>query len=172
MAQEPINRTRARFWFAVIAIIIFLIFLYFYAPFEAFLLAGVKNVHFSNVVFWFASVIGILVYIAAHWQSFKRNILRHVSEPNADDLVFDTLQSAILVAMIFFAGGTLQAVAQLAVHLTEDGEIVNATFGNGLLTIGLFFVFVVLFFLLHYLIRAFRTGWRTRRHPPRVSSSN
>ena len=170
MAQETVTRLRTRFWFALIAVIIFLIFLYFYAPFEALLIGSIPKVHFDNVIFWVASVVGILAYIVAHWQSFRRNIFRHVTELNAQDLVFDTLQSAILVAVILFAGATLQAVAKLAVHLMERGEIVDPAFGKNLLSIVLLVVFVVLFFLLHHLVRAFRSGWQERRRQPRVTS--
>lgn len=172
MAQQTVTQARTRFWFALIAIIIFLIFLYFYAPFEALLVGSIPNIHFDNVVFWVASVVGILAYIVAHWQSFRRNIFRHVSELNAEDLVFDALQSAILVAVILFAGATLQAVANLAVHLMERGKIIDPVFGKNLLAIVLLVIFVVLFFLLHYLVRAFRNGGQKRSRLPRVTSGS
>ena len=43
-----------RFSIALVAVLILLVFLYFYRPFETFLVAHIPLIHFSNVVFWFA----------------------------------------------------------------------------------------------------------------------
>jgi hypothetical protein len=99
-----------QFWIWLVAVIILLIFLYFYRPFETYLVAHIPFIHFSNVVFWFASLVGIVAYAFAHWQSFRTEIFRNVTELNVDNLVFDTLQAAILVSVIFCAGATLQAI--------------------------------------------------------------
>ena len=112
MADETTKQQQ--FWLAIIAVIILLIFLYFYRPFETYLVAQIPFIHFSNVVFWFASLVGIVAYAFAHWQSFRSEIFRNVAEMNVDTLVFDTLQAAILAAVIFCAGGTLQAIEVLS----------------------------------------------------------
>ncbi len=162
---------RAKFWIGVICVLIILIFLYFYEPFEVYLVASIPNVHFSNVIFWFASLVGVIGYAVAHWQSFRAHILRSPAGLEVDALVFDTLQTAILVAVIFAAGATLQAIEVLAEHLMTRGAIIDPVFGEKLLAIILLVVLAILFYLLHHLVRAFRVGWHPRRPPPRVSAS-
>jgi len=157
-----------QFWIAVVAVIILLIFLYFYRPFETYLVAHIPFIHFSNVVFWFASLVGIAVYAFAHWQSFRNEIFRNAAELNVDTLVFDTLQAAILVAVIFCAGATLQAIEALSEYFVSRGPIFDAVFGETLLAIVLLVILALLFYLLHYAVRALRTGWRQRTAPPRV----
>jgi hypothetical protein len=99
-----------QFWIGVVAVIILLVFLYFYRPFETYLVAHIPFIHFGNVLFWFACLVGIVAYAFAHWQSFHSEIFRSVTDLNVDTLVFDTLQAAILVAVIFCAGATLQRI--------------------------------------------------------------
>ena len=157
-----------QFWAWVIAAVILLIFLYFYRPFETYLVAHIPFIHFSNVIFWFASLVGILAYAFAHWQSFRNEIFRNVTELNVDNLVFDTMQAAILVSVIFCAGATLQAVEMLSEYFVNHGPIFDAAFGGKILAIVLLVILAVIFYLLHYVVRALRTGWRPRAAPPRV----
>ncbi len=171
MANEPESRRRPRCWIGLIAIIILLIFLYFYQPFESYVTASIPNVHFSNVVFWFASLVGVIGYAIAHWQSFRRNIFRSATELDAEGLVFDTLQVAILIAVIIGAGATLQAVVMLGEHLVNRGTIIGPAFGEKLGAIILLVILTIVFYLLHLAVRAFRVGWHPRKPPPRVSSS-
>jgi hypothetical protein len=166
MAED--TSRQAQFWIAVIAIIILLIFLYFYRPFETYLTAHIPLIHFSNVVFWFASLVGIVVYAVAHWQSFRTEIFRNVAELDVDALVFDTLQAAILVIVIFCAGGTLQAIEVLSGYFVNRGPIFDAAFGEKLLAIFFLVILAVIFYLLHHVVRALRTGWRPRAAPPRA----
>ena len=170
MAEETIGR-QPKFWIGLIALIIFLIFLYFYKPFETYLVARIPGIHFSNVVFWFASMVGIVGYVIAHWQNFRSQFGRAGDALNVEALLFDSLQVSILVAVIFCAGGTLQSVAMLGEHLVGRGTIVGGEFGEKLLAIVLLVILAILFYLLHHLVRAFRDGWATRRAPPHTSSS-
>lgn len=165
MADGNSEQRRRAFWIWLIAIVILLITLYFYAPFEKYLLDSIPNVHFSNVIFWFASLVGVVAYVIAHWSTFKARIFRPVSELDAEGLVFDSLQVAILVAVIFCAGATLQAVQMLGEHLVNRGPILDSSFGEKLLSIILLVILAVLFFLLHFAVRAFR-GQRTQRRTP------
>jgi hypothetical protein len=157
-----------QFWIGVVAVVILLIFLYFYRPFEAYLVGHIPLIHFSNVVFWFASFVGIAVYAFAHWQSFRSEIFRNVAELNVNTLVFDTLQAAILVAVIFCAGATLQAIEVLSEYFVNRGPIFDSGFGEKLLAIVLLVILAVIFYLLHYVVRSLRTGWRPRSAPPRA----
>jgi hypothetical protein len=172
MAEETTTGRRAKFWIGLIAVIILLIFLYFYKPFESYLVAHIPQIHFSNVVFWFASLVGIVGYVIAHWQSFRSQFGRDSGALNVEVLVFDSLQVAILIAVIFCAGGTLQAVAMLGEHLVNRGTIIGGEFGERLLAIVLMVILAILFYLLHHLVRAFRDGWTTRRPAPRGSASD
>jgi hypothetical protein len=156
-----------QFWIGVIALIIILIFLYFYRPFESYLTTHIPFVHFSNVIFWFASVVGIAAYAFSHWQSFYNEIFRSGSELNVDTLVFDTLQAAILAAVIFCAGATLQAIEMLSEYFVDRGPILDAAFATKLLSIFVLLILALLFFLLHYAVRALRTGWHPKSGPPR-----
>jgi len=157
-----------QFWIWIVAIVILLIFLYFYRPFETYLVAHIPFIHFNNVVFWFASLVGIVAYAFAHWQSFRGEIFSNVTELNVDNLVFDTLQAAILVSVIFCAGATLQALEVLSEYFVNRGPIFDPAFGEKLLAIVLLVILAVAFFLLHYVVRALRTGWGPRSAPPRA----
>ncbi len=172
MAQEPVIRRTTKFWIILIGVIILLIFLYFYEPFETFLTESIPNIHFSNVIFWFASVVGVIGYAVAHWQSFRRNIIRSVTQLEVDGLVFDTLQISILIAVIFCAGATLQAFEVLAEHLIGREDIIGGEFGEKLLTTILLVILAILFYLLHFAVRAFPVGWTPCRPPPRTTSSS
>jgi hypothetical protein len=164
--QDSITR-RPRFWITLVAVIIGLVFLYFYPPFEKFLKGAIPNIHFTNVIFWFASAVGVIAYVVAHWSSFRQNLSSKVSSLDISTLVFNTLQISILVALIFLAGAALQAVAMLALHLTGDGPIVGSGLGENLLAIVLLLILALLFYLLHFLVRVSRDGWTARRAPPR-----
>jgi len=171
MADDNSERRQRSFWIWVVAVIILLITLYFYAPFETYLVESIPNIHFSNVVFWFASLVGVLAYVIAHWSSFRARIFKPVSELDAEGLVFDSLQVAILVAVIFCAGATLQAVEMLGEHLVNRGPILDGAFGEKILAIILLVILAVLFFLLHFAVRAFR-GQRAQRRAPMRQASN
>ena len=167
MAEKQAGRRGAKFWTVLVGIVILLIFLYFYKPFQDYLTTAIPNVHFSNVLFWFASLVGVIAYALAHWQSFRQNIFKATTELDVEGLVYDTLQIAILVAVVFAAGATLQAVEMLGEHLVAGGPVIDASFGQRLLSIVLLVILAVLFYLLHHLVRAFREGWRPRKPPPR-----
>lgn len=170
MADGNSEQQRRSFWIRIVSVIILLITLYFYAPFEAYLSANIPNVHFSNVVFWFASLVGVVGYVIAHWSSFRNRIFRPVGELDAESLVFDSLQVAILVAVIFCAGATLQAVEMLGEHLVNRGPILDGAFGEKLLAIILLVILAVLFFLLHFAVRAFRGQRSQTQRPSRQTS--
>ena len=63
--KEAIYSRRSKFWIGLICVVIILIFLYFYKPFEVYLVENIPNVHFNNVIFWFASFVGVIGYAIA-----------------------------------------------------------------------------------------------------------
>ena len=169
MAQESETRSNKRFWFWLIALVILLIFVYYYEPFESYLTRNIRNVHFSNVLFWFASLVAVIAFIVSHLQSFRQHIVGAVNEVDVSGLVFDTLQIAILVAVILCAGATLQSVEMLAEHLIGRQPLIGGNFGRIIVSIVVLVLLTVLFYLLHHVVRAFRDGWQSRRLPPRQS---
>ena len=159
-----------KFWIGLIAAIVVLIFLYFYRPFEEYIIASIPNIRFHNVIFWFASLVGVIVYVTAHWQAFRQHIVTSAHDLKVTDLVFDTLQVALMTAVIFSAGATLQAVVMLGEHMMSIGPMFGGGFGAKLLAIILLIILTLLFYLLHYAVRGFRGGWSPRRPPRRVAS--
>ena len=175
MNDEVSRWRRPRPWIALVAVVVALVFLYFYKPFEIYLLERIPGIHFSNVLFWFASLVGVVAYAIAHWQSFRRQVFRDGGELDATALVYDTLQIAILVAVIFFAGAIIQAIEMLSELLMAPagagaGAASDIGFGARIVSIVVMVILAILFYLLHHLVRAFRTGWRPRRPPPRAGS--
>ena len=170
MAQEPTSAQRPRFWIVLAGIVIVLIFLYFYGPFESYVSESIGEIRARNVIFWFAALVGAVGYAIAHFASYRRTIFRRAGEIDVDSLVYDTLQITILVAVIISAGATLQAVEMLGEHLIKAGAVIDPVFGRRLLSVVLLVILSVLFYLLHLVVRAFRVGWRPRR-PPRTASA-
>ena len=167
MEALPTAERSRRYWTVLIAVIILLIVLYFYLPFETYLAEAVPNIRFSNIVFWFASLIGAAAFALGHWQSFKRNIFQESGPPRAEALVFESLQITLLTAVIFSAGATLQAVEGMSEYLMERGPIIDIAFGEKLLAIIILVIVTVLFYLLHLAVRAIRAGWSPLAHPAR-----
>ena len=176
MNDEASRWRRPRPWIALVAVVIALVFLYFYKPFESYLLERIPGIHFSNVLFWFASLVGVVAYVIAHWQSFRRQVFRDGGDLDATALVYDTLQIAILVAVIFFAGAVIQAIEMLSELLMAPaapgagvgGAAQEVGFGSRVVSIVVMVILAIAFYLLHHLVRALRTGWRPRRPPPRT----
>jgi hypothetical protein len=158
---------RPRFWIILIGLIILLITLYFYKPFETYLLEGVPKIRFHNIVFWFVSLVGVVAFAIAHWQSYRRNIFQESGSVQGEELVFETLHISILTAVIFSAGAALQAVEMLSEYLMQRGAIIDAAFGERLLSIIILVIITILFYLLHLVVRAIRGGWTPRSHPAR-----
>ena len=163
MNPDTETPTRPRFWITLAGIVIVLVFLYFYQPFEAVIATGVDGVRASNVIFWFAAAVGLIGYVIAHWQSYRQNIFRASANLEVGGLVFDTLQIAILVAVILCAGAVLQTLEMLSEHLINRGAILGPVFGGLLLTIIVLILLAIAFYLLHRAVGAFRTGWRPRQ---------
>lgn len=172
MAQETGAPRGTKYWIVLVGIVILLIFLYFYKPFETLVGDSVRGLQSSTIIFWFAALVGVAAYVVAHWQSFRRNVFHRASELDAEVLVFDTLQIAILVAVILCAGGILQVIEMLGEHLIKRQAIIDPAFGRKLLAIVFLMIMAVGFFLLHRMVRALRIGWRPGKAPPRSPSAS
>ena len=157
-----------QFWIWIVAVAILLIFLYFYRPFETYLVAHIPFIHFNNVVFWFASLVGIarlrvraLAVVSQrdfpqrHGTQCRHPGVRHPAGGHSG-------------GGHFLAGATLQAIEVLSEYFLNRGPIFDVAFGGKLLAIVLLVILAVIFYLLHYVVRALRTGWRPRAAPPRA----
>ena len=170
MADTTSFWLRPRFWVYFIALIIFLIFLYYFKPFADYISANLKNARFHNVIFWFSALVAVIAFAMSHWQSFKRHILRGGGEVNVEALVFDTLQISIMTVVILCAGAILQSVELLSEHLLLQEVAVPQTFGGRILTIVLLIILAFVFYLLHLVVRGFRIGWKPSKPPRRGPS--
>jgi hypothetical protein len=56
----------------------------------------------------------------------------------------------------------------LSEYFVSRGPIFDVAFGEKLLSIILLVILAVIFYLLHYVVRALRTGWRPQSAPPRA----
>lgn len=171
MAQNGGGSRPYRYGMILVGIIILLIFLYFYQPFEKLVSDSIHGLAASTIIFWFAAFVGVVAYAIAHWQSYRQHVFRDVKELDAEALVYDTLQIAILVALILCAGGILQVIEMLSEHLIQNGTIIDGSFGRKLLAIVLLVILAIGFYLLHRMVRAFRVGWRPRRGPQSIDSA-
>ncbi len=167
MAQNSQGVGSLKYWIIIVGLIILGVFVYFYPPFEKLISDSLRGLASSTIVFWFAAFVGVTAYVIAHWQSFRQHFFQRVSDLDAEGLVFDTLQVALLVALILCAGGILQVIEMLSGHLIDEGAILDPIFGRKLLAMIILVVLAIGFYLLHRMVRAFRLGRRPGRTPPR-----
>ena len=172
MAQETEGVRSLRYWIVVVGLVILAVFVYFYPPFEKLVSDSIRGLASSTIVFWFAAFVGVVAYVIAHWQSFRQHFFRRVNDLDAEGLVFDTLQVALLVALILCAGGILQVIEMLSVHLIDKGHrFWTRSSGAKLLAMIVMVILSIGFYLLHRMVRAFRLGRRPGRTPPRRGSN-
>jgi ABC-type xylose transport system permease subunit len=167
MAQRTNGARPLRFWIVVVGLIILAVFVYFYPPFEKLVSDSLRGLAASTIVFWFAAFVGVVAYVVAHWQSFRQHFFRRVNDLDVEGMVFDTVQIALLVALILCAGGILQVIEMLSAHLINKGAVLDPIFGRKLLAIVVLVILAIGFYLLHRMVRAFRLGGRPGRTPPR-----
>jgi len=160
------NPQQPRFWIGLVYLVVFLLFLYFYEPFNQYLTQAVTNVHFDNVIIWFVSVIAVCGFALSHWQSFQKHIFRKEGEPDIKGLVFDTLQTILLTGIIIFSGSALQEILIISRHLLSGNGVLTAEFGNKMLGLLALALLTILFFLLHMAVRVFRRGIKSQRWEP------
>lgn len=172
MAQDTEGVRSLRYWIVVVGLVILAVFVYFYDPFEKLISDSLRGLAASTIVFWFAAFVGVVAYVIAHWASFRQHFFRRVNDLDAEGLVFDTLQIALLVALILCAGSILQVIEMLSAHLINKGTILDPQFGRKLLAIIVLVILAIGFYLLHRMVRAFRLGRRPNRSPNRRGPSS
>ena len=139
------------FWTLVgfLLLILVLIFLYFFQPFEDLFTLVLNGVSYSNAIFWVALIIGIIGFCTFHWHAYKVHI---VQQRSVESMVLTSLRGSTFTAILLSGGATLQAVQNLCVFLLQNGYVFDSNFGKRIAaTIALVTItglFCVIFWLL------------------------
>ena len=139
------------FWTLVgfLLLILVLIFLYFFQPFEDLFTLVLNGVSYSNAIFWVALIIGIIGFCTFHRHAYQVHIVQH---PRVDSMVLTSLRGSTFTAILLSGGATLQAVQNLCVFLLQNGYGFDSNFGKRIAaTIALVTItgiFCVIFWLL------------------------
>lgn len=139
------------FWTLVgfLLLILVLIFLYFFQPFEDLFTLVLNGVSYSNAIFWVALIIGIIGFCTFLWHAYKVHI---VQQRSVESMVLTSLRGSTFTAILLSGGATLQAVQNLCVFLLQNGYGFDSSFGKRIAaTIALVTItgiFCVIFWLL------------------------
>ena len=139
------------FWTLVgfLLLILVLIFLYFFQPFEDLFTLVLTGVSYSNAIFWVALIIGIIGFCSFHWHAYKVHI---VQQRSVESMVLTSLRGSTFIVILLSGGATLQAVQNLCVYLLQNGYGFDSNFGKRIAaTIALVTItgiFCVIFWLL------------------------
>ena len=117
------------FWTLVgfLLLILVLIFLYFFQPFEDLFTLVLNGVSYSNAIFWVALIIGIIGFCTFHWHAYKVHI---VQQRSVESMVLTSLRGSTFTAILLSGGATLQAVQNLCVFLLQNGYVFDSNFGK------------------------------------------
>ena len=139
------------FWTLVgfLLLILVLIFLYFFQPFEDLFTLVLNGVSYSNAIFWVALIIGIIGFCTFHWHAYKVHI---VQQRSVESMVLTSLRGSTFTAILLSGGAPLQAVQNLWEYLLQNGYGFDSNFGERIAaTIALVIItgiFCVIFWLL------------------------
>ena len=139
------------FWTLVgfLLLIVVLVFLYFFQPFEDLFTLVLNGISYSNAIFWVALIIGIIGFCTFHWHAYKVHI---VQQRSVESMVLTSLRGSTFTAILLSGGATLQAVQNLCVFLLQTGYVFDSNFGKRIAaTIALVTItgiFCVIFWLL------------------------
>ena len=145
------------FWTLVgfLLLILVLIFLYFFQPFEDLFTLVLNGVSYSNAIFWVALIIGIIGFCTFHWHAYKVHI---VQQRSVESMVLTSLRGSTFTAILLSGGAALQTVQNLCVFLLQNGYSFDSNFGKRIAaTIALVTItgiFCVIFWLLKLIRQA------------------
>ena len=145
------------FWTLVgfLLLIVVLIFLYFFQPFEDLFTLVLNGVSYSNAIFWVALIIGIIGFCTFHWHAYKVHI---VQQRSVESMVLTSLRGSTFTAILLSGGAALQTVQNLCVFLLQNGYGFDSNFGKRIeATIALVIItgiFCVIFWLLKLIRQA------------------
>ena len=139
------------FWTLVgfLLLILVLIFLYFFQPFEDLFTLVLTGVSYSNAIFWVALIIGIIGFCSFHWHAYKVHI---VQQRSVESMVLTSLRGSTFIVILLSGGATLQAVQNLCVYLLQNGYAFDSNFGKRIAAtialVSITGIFCVIFWLL------------------------
>ena len=147
------------FWTLVgyIALIIVLVFLYYYQPFEDLFNVILNGISFSNIIFWVAVIVGIIGFCVFHWQAYRVHI---VKQHNVEAMVLSSLAGSTFTAILLSGGAALQALQILCVYLLSDNYSLGAEFGRRLFAVIALLVLTGIFCIIFWLLKVLRTARR------------
>jgi hypothetical protein len=148
------------FWTLVgfLVFIIVLIFLYYYAPFEALFNLVINGIGFDNAIFWVVLIVGIIGFCGYHWHAYRVHI---VQQQSVEAMVLSSLRGSTFIAILLSAGAALQAVQILAVYLLGEGYALDAEFGKRLAAVIALVILTGVFCVIFWLLKIMRPAQRT-----------
>ncbi len=122
------------FWTLVgfVLVIIALIFLYFFKPFEELFTLVIRGIGYHNVLFWVAVIIAIIGFCGYHWRAYR---VHHAHSHGFEAMVLTSLRGSAFAAILMSAGAALQSVQILCVYLLKADYALDAEFGGRLAAI-------------------------------------
>ena len=139
------------FWTLVgfLLLILVLIFLYFFQPFEDLFTTILHGVNYSNAIFW----VGIVGFCAFHWNAYRVHI---VQQRSVESMVLTSLRGSAFTAILLSGGGTLQAVQNVCVYILQGGYGFDAGFGKRIAAIIALVLITALFCVIFWLLKLIR----------------
>ena len=151
------------FWTLVgfLLLILVLIFLYFFQPFEDLFTLVLNGVSYNNAIFWVALIIGIIGFCTFHWHAYKVHI---VQQRSVESMVLTSLRGSTFTAILLSGGATLQSVQNLCVFPLQNGYGFDSNFGKRIAAIMALVVITGVFCVIFWLLKLMRPA-----HAPLMS---
>ncbi len=143
------------FWTLVgfVVLIVVLVFLYFYPPFEDLFVLVLNGVGYDNAIFWAALIVGIVGFCAYHWHAYRVHIVRQGS---VEAMVLSSLRGSTFTAILLSGGAALQAVQIFCVYLLQPGFELGGEFGTRLAAVVALVVLTGVFCVIFWLLKIIR----------------
>ena len=143
------------FWTLVgfLLLILVLIFLYFFQPFEDLFTLVLNGVSYNNAIFWVALIIGIIGFCTFHWHAYKVHI---VQQRSVESMVLTSLRGSTFTAILLSGGATLQSVQNLCVVLRQNSYGFDSNFGKRIAAIMALVVITGVFCVIFWLLKLMR----------------
>ena len=143
------------FWTLVgfLLLILVLIFLYFFQPFEDLFTLVLNGVSYNNAIFWVALIIGIIGFCTFHWHAYKVHIFQQGS---VESMVLTSLRGSTFTAILLSGGATLQSVQNLWVFLLQNSYGFDSNFGKRIAAIMALVVITGVFCVIFWLLKLMR----------------